>query len=26
MTMFVKNLVGPWPLWPPWLRLCFDDL
>jgi len=21
MTIFSKNLGGPWPLWPPWLRL-----
>jgi len=23
MTIFSKNFFwGPWPLWPPWLRLC----
>jgi len=21
VTIFSKRLKGPWPLWPPWLRL-----
>jgi len=23
MTIFSKNLEGVWPLFPPWLRLCY---